>query len=309
MPRQTSSGYTRFLTEREFLRSHVINVVLCAIIIDFIYLQMSVDPYYLAGPNHEYELPPLIAHKSPLRLLFCRQSYAVVFVVSCITYMYSTTAIFQYYIFKIFFPSRAFLWKFPSTFGKFSEVLDRGLAGWWGSWWHQTFRVVFLAPSVYLMKKGYLKRGSLAANVFGLFISFFQSGLLHAAGSYTTIPDTKPMKHVYFFVLQAVGIVLQQHLALALRYVAPELPRAIRRAGNLAFAVSWLFVTAPMFVDDMAVGGLWLHQVMPISPFRLMGLGHVLSFGHADNTWWRWDKECWFKMYEAKHWWEVGIAF
>ncbi|KAG5970703.1 hypothetical protein E4U55_001509 [Claviceps digitariae] len=308
IPRQTRSGYIRPLTEREFLWTHLTNVILALLAIDFICLQMSADPFFMPGPYNEHELPPLIADKSPLRLLFCRELLLSFTVVVSITYLFSFTNIVHYYVYKIFFPSRALLWMYPSTFGAFSEVLDRGLAGWWGSWWHQTFRRLFISPSVYLQKKGYLKRGTLAADLFGLFVSFFQSGLLHAAGSYTSLPQSKPMNQFWFFLLQGLGILVQQYLAQALRCVAPDMPRAMKRCGNFAFCILWLFITVPPFMGDISACGVWLHEAMPVSVLRLLGLGPVLSYGYADNAWWRWDKEYWFKLYDAKHWWEVGIA-
>ncbi|KAG6001438.1 hypothetical protein E4U21_004327 [Claviceps maximensis] len=308
IPCQTPSGYTRPVTEGGLLRTRLISAAIACIIIDMFYLQTTVDSFYMVGPNNELEISPLHGHKAPFRLLLLRQSWILVGVVSTIIYSASLWTVMQYYIYKTFFPSRAILWAHPSVFGNFSEVLDRGLAGWWGSWWHQTFRSLFLAPSVYLLKKGYLKKGTVAADLFGLFISFFQSGLLHAAGSYTSIPRSRPMNEFWFFMLQCVGIIIQQYLSLALRYVAPGMPRMLRRCGNVLFCLSWLSITAPLFIDDLSACGLWLHEAVPISIFRLLRLGHVLSFGRADNTWWRWDKEYFLKFYEAKHWWEVGFA-
>ncbi|KAG5950129.1 hypothetical protein E4U53_005456 [Claviceps sorghi] len=308
VPRETASGYSHPVTARDLLWTFLTKSLLSYVVLDFISLQMKADPYFLVGPDSEYELPPHLAGKSPLRLSFCRRLYALVAVLVTITYFFYFSSLAQYYIYKTFFPSRAFLWNFPSMFGGFSEVLDRGLAGWWGSWWHQTFRMVFLAPSVYLLKRGYLKRGTAAANLFGFFVTFFQSGVVHAAGSYTTVPHTKPLNQMWFFLLQGLGIVVQQYLSLALRSIAPEMPRAVRRCGNLAFTISWLFVTSPVFLDDLFACAVSLHESAPMSVFRLLGLGPALSFGHADNVWWRWNKEHLLKFYEPKHWWEFGVA-
>ncbi|KAG5926154.1 hypothetical protein E4U42_003571 [Claviceps africana] len=308
VPRKTAAGFSHPVTARNLLRTCLIKALLSYIVLDFLNLQMKRDPYYLVGPNNEYEPPPHIANKSPWSLALCRQSYFLVGVLISITYYFYVSNIFQYYLFKIFFPSRAFLWNFPSMFGSFSDVLDRGLAGWWGSWWHQTFRLVFLAPSVYLLKKGYLKRRTVAADLFGLFISFFQSGLLHAAGSYTAIPHTRPWDQLRYFLFQGLGIVVQQYLSLALRSIFPKMPRAMRRCGNLAFSILWMFVTSPMFLHDMISCAIWMHESVPISVFRLLGLGPALSLGYADNAWWRWDKEYFLKFYETKHWWEAGFA-
>jgi len=34
-------------------------------------------------------------------------------------------------------------WFYPDHYGNYSIVFDRGLAGWWGGWWHQMFRPGF----------------------------------------------------------------------------------------------------------------------------------------------------------------------
>ncbi|KAG6032709.1 hypothetical protein E4U41_007159 [Claviceps citrina] len=271
---------------------------------------MMTDPYYIVGPenNTKYEVPSLLVYKSHLGLLLSRESWCFVAVIASIVAMFSLNDLVQYYVSKILFPSTAFLWKYPSHFGNFSDVLDRGIAGWWGAWWHQTFRLQFLAPSAYLLKRGYLKRGTTTANMFGLFISFLQSGLLHAAGSCTVIPHSRPLRQLSFFLLQGLGVVVQQLLALAVRQYVVKVPRAMRRCGNLGFCLLWLLFTAPLFLDDLASGGVWLFEPVPFSVFRWLGLGRNLSLGPADDRWWRWDKETWLKLYESKHWWEVGFA-
>ncbi|KAH6634448.1 hypothetical protein B0J18DRAFT_20074 [Chaetomium sp. MPI-SDFR-AT-0129] len=49
-------------------------------------------------------------------------------------------------------PLCAELWQHPALFGGFvPTVLDRGLAGFWGGYWHQTFRVGFVAPARWLL--------------------------------------------------------------------------------------------------------------------------------------------------------------
>ncbi|KAG6158110.1 hypothetical protein E4U37_006379 [Claviceps purpurea] len=310
IPLRTSSGFTHAATEREFLLGHLSTCLFLSIFLDFMVSQMKrTDPYFLLGPDHTYEVPLLIANKSPQQLQFCRLSWVLVVVVAAIVNLFTIYNVFHYYICKMIFPSRAFLWSYPSAFGSFSEVLHRGLAGWWGSWWHQTFRLQFLAPSTYLLERGYLRKGSTAANLFGLFVTFLQSGLLHAAGSFSTIPQTKPLNQLWFFLLQALGMVVQQYLTAGLRRWGPGLPKMVRWGGNVAFSIVWLYFTASMFVDDVAASGLWLYEPVPVSVLRLLGLGRVLGDGNVTEAWWRWDKEYWLKIYEPKHWWEIGVAF
>lgn len=260
------------------------------------------DPFFIFGPDNKYTLPAHLRQVSPWLLHYYRVLFTLVAVFSAIHAVFNVTEIVQYWTFKTFFPSRAALWHYSAVFGSFSHVLNRGLAGWWGSCWHQTFRLPFLAPYTYLLRKGYLKHGTTSATVLMSFLSFFQSGLMHCAGSLTTIPHTKPWRSILFFLLQGVGIAVQQGLNVGVRRFISNPPRKLGQAGNVLFSALWLFMTAPLFVDDIASAGLWLLEPVPISPLRWMG------FGHPDDHWWRWDREFFPKFYPVNNWWEFGIA-
>lgn len=304
IPRQTTSGYNRPMTETELVRSRLAYVLSTYIVLDVLRLLVVQikDPFFILGPDNAYDLPPGLASKPPWMLLLYREAICLLTTWAAITLVFSLGDVVQYYFLSYFFPSRAILWQHASTYGKFSEVLDRGLAGWWGGWWHQTFRLELLAPSAYLLKTGYMKKGSQAADAFGLFVAFLQSGLMHAAGSFTTIPHTKPWRSLLFFVLQGLGIAVQQRLALSLRSHVSRLPRVVRRCGNLAFCLVWLYFTAAFFVNDLASMGFWLMEPVPISPLRILG------FGPVHDHWWRWDAHNWPTVYPWKHWWEIGVA-
>lgn len=303
VPRQTSSGYVRPLGVADFLRDRLTTIFFTYLILDFLLIQMVTDPYTLSGPDRSLSTTSSPQqHYPPWAQTFYRECLSLVCIWSTITLLFASNDLVLYPIFRTFFPSRAALWQFPTTFGGIAQVPNRGLAGWWGAWWHQTFRLSFLGPSVYLINKGYIRRGSKAADAFGLFISFFQSSLLHVAGSFTALPPTKLWRPMAFFLLQGVGIFLQQQLISVLKRPCVNAPRLVRQTGNVLFCLLWLCLTAPMFLDDLASAGLWLHEPIPISPFRLLG------FGRAGDHWWRWDRHTLPRWSPAKHWWEVGIA-
>lgn len=302
IPPTSTCGYTIPLTETALLTSRLLRIIPCYFLLDFLSVQMMKDPFFILGPDTPHSLPAHLQTTSPFLILFYRECLSLVGVWAAINAVFNINDLAQYYFFKTFFPSRAALWHYASTFGSVSEILDRGLAGWWGAWWHQTFRLEFLGPSVYLLRKGYIKRGTQIADAVGLFASFFQSGLMHAAGSLSSIPATKPWRSMVFFLLQGVGIALQQRMALYLRKYTGGMPRILRQVGNVVFCLVWLYVTAPFFVNDLASTGLWMFEPVPISPLRYMG------FGHPDDHWWRWDRDHFPKLYSVKNWWEVGIA-
>ncbi|KAL1613542.1 hypothetical protein SLS54_010513 [Diplodia seriata] len=206
--------------------------------------------------------------------------------------------------------ARACAWMYPDTFGAFTPtVLDKGLAGWWGGWWHQTFRFAFAAPSKRLIAALSLPPRSLPAKAIQLLTAFALSGCLHAAGSYTQAGRTHPLSGPFaFFVLQAFGVVAQMLLvrALARVVVPPGTPRWVRRAGNFAFVHVWFYYTAPLLADDFARGGIWLFEPVPLSPLRAMG------FGDTDAHWNCWrsrEGSDWVRWVSGRRWWESGVAF
>ncbi|KAL6814772.1 hypothetical protein V8C40DRAFT_255469 [Trichoderma camerunense] len=303
IPTVSRSGYKRYLTQAEFVRDRLTKVVVLYFVLDFLSVYMVKDPYFILGPDHQnYVLPPHLQRIPPWLLLAYREIFCLAGVYAAIEAVFAVSDLAQYWMAKRFYPSRGFLYQFASTFGSFGQVLDRGLAGWWGSMWHQTFRMQFAAPVTYLFREGYLKRGTRLASLLAILISFLQSGILHASGSLTSVPNTKPWRAPAFFFLQATGIVLQQCVAWLFRAYLPRPPRVVSRTVNLCFALTWLYFTAPLFIDDLSSTGLWLVEPVPVSLFRFLG------FGHEGDHWWRWDWDHLPKLYIGETWWQTGIA-
>ncbi|KAF7562174.1 hypothetical protein G7046_g1965 [Stylonectria norvegica] len=302
MPRISRSGYRRSLTEREFVWTRLRSAGLMYLTLDFLSVFMMKDPYFIFGPDHGLELPALLQSLPPWLLLTYRELFSVAGVIAAIDALFNLHDLFQYYVFSYIFPIRGELWQYTTIFGSFSQVLDRGLAGWWGSWWHQTFRGGFMAPSAYLIKHGYLDKRSILAKIVVVYVSFIQSGLLHASGSATSMRETKLWRAPLFFFLQATGIVVQDTLAFVAKKYLPRLPRRLSQACNLLSSLLWLQITARPLVDDFASSGLWLLEPVPISLLRWMG------FGHPDDYWWRWNRVLFPSWYSGRHWWESGTA-
>ena len=200
--------------------------------------------------------------------------------------------------------TRGEAWMNPADmFGDFNHVLDSGLAGWWGAWWHQTFRVTFQQPGDWLVASLGLKQRSIAGKLVSTWVAFFLSGVLHATGSYTQLGDTHPMTGpMTFFMLQALGVTVQMTLVQLLKSagVTQHVPRAVRRTANLVITAVWMYFTAPFLVDDFARGGIWLFEPVPISVFRGLGLGP------KGEGWWCWDGLVEWRS--GNSWWDSGIA-
>ncbi|KAK5990864.1 hypothetical protein PT974_09139 [Cladobotryum mycophilum] len=302
-PRRFAQETKRGLTEAQFIWDRTLRVLFHYLVLDFLAMMMVKDPYFILGPDHHnYELPPLL-QAMPLRLLVTyRLLTALLAVISAIDGMFSVGDLVQYFVINRLFPSRGAYWHYASIFGSFDRVLERGLAGWWGSFWHQTFRVQFIAPVTYLLREGYLKRSTQFASLLAILVAFFNSGILHASGSVTAIPTTKPWRSVAFFMLQVVGILLQRGANKMIRPYMPDPPRMLYRTANFLFVFLWLCITAPLFVDDMTSTGIWLFEPVPVSVIRVFG------FGQPGEHWWRWDRDAFPRFHVGEHWWQSGVA-
>ena len=200
--------------------------------------------------------------------------------------------------------ARGEAWMYPDQFGAFSNVLDKGLAGWWGGWWHQTFRFAFQEPARRAVEALGWDPHAPKAKLLQVSIAFVLSGILHMCGSYTQVGETWPVRGPFcFFVSQMLGLTLQMAAAGALKRVGvrQNAPRWSRRAANFAFAHVWLYFTAPLLLDDFARGGVWLFEPIPVSIFR--GLG----FGSSNDGVWQWTGQL-ARWHSGRHWWESGIA-
>ncbi|KAJ4353998.1 uncharacterized protein N0V89_005730 [Didymosphaeria variabile] len=195
--------------------------------------------------------------------------------------------------------ARAEPWMYPATWGSYTLVLDKGLAGWWSGWWHQTFRFAFEQPSKKIIEVMGWDPKAPTSKAVQLVVAFGLSGALHASGSVTchgsTFPLTGPMR---FFLLQAgacfaEGIIRQSLKGSAF---AKCVPGWVKRTLTFVYVHVWFYHTAHLLCDDFARGGVWLFEPVPISLFRGLGFGaegdgwlaiEVLPSWHRGPTWYK----------------------
>ncbi|RBR22239.1 uncharacterized protein FIESC28_04568 [Fusarium coffeatum] len=301
MPVVSKSGYYRNLTEREFVWTRLRNVFLLTFVLDFCSVMMVKDPYCTYGPDRDLPPPLFLQQLSPWLLQAYRELLCLIGIYAAIDAIFNLHDLFQYYVFSYVYPMRGELWQYTNIFGPVSQILDRGIAGWWGAFWHQTFRLQFISPAKFLVDKGYLQKGSLATQVVTMYVSFIQSGLLHGAGSISSMPETKPWRAPVFFFLQPLGIIIQLLLLHLMDKAFPNTPRGVRQVFNAVSTAGWLYYTAFFFTDDISSSGIWLLEPVPISPLRWLG------FGHPDDHWWRWERYLFPIWHSDKHWWKSGF--
>lgn len=195
--------------------------------------------------------------------------------------------------------ARAEPWMYPATWGSYTLVLDKGLAGWWSGWWHQTFRFAFEQPSKRIVEKmGWSSRAP-AAKLVQLVVAFGLSGALHASGSVTCHGDTFPLRGpMQFFLLQAGAVFVEGICRQGLRgsVIAGSVPRWVKRTLTFVYVHVWFYHTAHLLCDDFARGGVWLFEPIPVSLFRGLGFGaegdgwlaiEALPSWHRGSTWYK----------------------
>ncbi|TKA28894.1 hypothetical protein B0A50_03305 [Salinomyces thailandicus] len=305
--RTSMTGVRRYSDRTKLLRAIAINLAYSYVALDVVKAIMHHDPYfwgYVDAPAPAW-LP--VAVRSSLfltktwRLLI---SLWAIYTALCTVFRLGP-AFFCGILGSEWAGLRGEAWMNPyDMYGAYSNILDKGLAGWWGGWWHQIFRFGFEAPATGLLAVIGVDKRKTTGKVISLLMAFFLSGCLHASGSYTQLGDTRPLLGpMRFFLLQAFGIMLQIIGVEVLKRtgVVGRCPKVVRRFANFVLVHVWLFYTAPLLVDDFARGGIWLFEPVAISPLR--GLG----FGQPDDGWWCWEHQrIWWRS--GKHWWDTGIV-
>ncbi|KAH7418602.1 membrane bound O-acyl transferase family-domain-containing protein [Cadophora sp. MPI-SDFR-AT-0126] len=300
---KSSTGLQRYDTRASLARARLPTFIAGYFLLDILKVLMMKDPYYIFGPT-SYALPPHLSRfrVSPLTLRFIRQALSSIAIFTSLEMTFLLAPLIASLLLG---PSvlglRGEPYYYPTIWGSFSNITSKGLNGVWGGWWHQIFRFIFSAPSNYLINNGYVKAGSPVAKFLALVFAFGISGILHAAGSISQFPATHPTHAPIFFMLQALGILLQMSICSLFYAQIKRFPRVIRQTGNFAFVFIWLFYTGWWLTDDFARGGIWLYEPIPVSVLR--GLG----FGDEGDGWWCWE-HLGIGWYSGKHWWESGIA-
>ncbi|KAJ5689131.1 hypothetical protein N7462_003523 [Penicillium macrosclerotiorum] len=196
-------------------------------------------------------------------------------------------------------------WLYSDNFGPIVfPVLNYGLAGCWGRWWHQLFRYGFTASARWVLSllptsvsdKPHIRR------IVHLVVAFALSGFIHSCGSFTQFTATQPLSGPFlFFSLQCMAIFLESVFKSVIvpRTPLARVPRWLGQTANAFGVIMWFLYSGGFIADDFARGGLWLMEPVPISPLRGLGLAR-------DKGWWCWDLP-WFGYWSDGTYWGSGI--
>ncbi|PNS18631.1 hypothetical protein CAC42_5170 [Sphaceloma murrayae] len=296
----------RSFDDRPSLIRHNLYLVLRnLLLLDILKTFIAHDPYFwglTSSPAPGYFPEPL---RHPYAIRSIRLVIAMCTMKFALQLIFALGPLFFAGLARNIFTVRAESWDHPDQFGSLSMVAKKGLAGWWGGFWHQTFRKGFEAPAEVVVTYFEIEKKSTLGRVVQLFVAFGLSGLLHACGSMTQIGQTRPLRGPgLFFLLQAVGISLEMGLKMGLKRIglAQHIPVWVGGVGNFLYAHWWLYLTAPLLVDDFAKGGVWLFEPVPISLFR-----GPLGQGTREDSFWRWSGTI-MSWHSGDTWWTTGIA-
>lgn len=279
---------TRSAVVRSSLTAFVINLIA----LDILKFLMLRDPYFWGFPNagpSPYPFPR--TSRLALSLAGVYSSLLSIFLLSPIVYcgLAGERVIGEH----------AWPWLYPPYYGSPAEVWRKGLAGIWGGWWHQLFRLGFEQAGEFVGRNiGWDKR-SVKGGMLRLIVAFVCSGFIHACGSYTALGDTRPSSAVVFFAVQPIGLITQRAAAGWMKKTGlrDKIPASIRGPCNLILVIGWCWLTGPLIADDFAKGGIWHYEPMPLS----------LTRGLAGEGWWKWGGT-WVRWHSAGEWWKSGIA-
>lgn len=297
-----------FHNRTPLLRHNTYLFIRNVLFLDILKTLISHDPYFWGIVDTSKPPPylPNILHSSPVAKQCARLLIALGAMKFALELIFTLGPLF---FVGILGPSvisvRGEAWDHPDQFGSISFVYKKGLAGWWGGFWHQTFRKGFEAPGQKVVELLGLKQKSAGGRVVQLFVAFGLSGLLHACGSTTQIGETRPFGGPFlFFVSQAVGITLEMGLKMGAKRMGWDryVPGWLGGVGNFVFAHWWLYLTAPLMVEDFAKGGVWLFEPLPVSLFR-----GPLRLGDKEDGFWRWTGTL-ITWHSGETWWKTGIA-
>ena len=174
-------------------------------------------------------------------------------------------------------------------FGDPKVILDRGVRGFWGQYWHQAMRVFVSAPGEAIADFLKLKRRSTLRYVVITTIAFGLSGIIHMGlvppePLHSTMEVNAIRLHIgAFFWIQPVAIIAEVCSArmlsrsIGLDVLNEGVGLTLKRAVNLTVFVMWFTFCIPFLGEAVRQLGYWRIWPVPISLWRgLRGEGWIV---------------------------------
>ncbi|KAJ6008077.1 hypothetical protein N7540_012053 [Penicillium herquei] len=195
-------------------------------------------------------------------------------------------------------------WLYANPFGSFlSNIRHHGLAGFWGRFWHQFLRYGLANTAQWTLRFVPISCRANKQVVQGvnLPIVFLLSAFIHACGSYTQLAETSASRPFLFFCLQGAGLIVESIFKSFFNSISPlrNMPQWIRHTANSMFVVTWIFITAPLMMDDALKGGVIFGEFVPVSILGFLGIAY-------DGQWFHWSGP-WFEYWSDGTYWGSGL--
>ncbi|KAI8940693.1 hypothetical protein NX059_001961 [Plenodomus lindquistii] len=136
-------------TRSELLKANTLTLIKGYLILDALKTTMMHDPYFwgLTDRPPPPSFPPLITAHPRITQIY-RLTLSMYAVKTALQTIFALGPLFfSGLLGPTRLGARAEPFMYPETWASYTVVLDRGLAGWWSSWWHQTFRFALEQPS------------------------------------------------------------------------------------------------------------------------------------------------------------------
>ena len=198
MPLATRHGYSHQRTRASFYRSRLAIVIGSYLVLDVCAVLMTSDPHFVIGPAPSRHVPwseqtehfpypamgdvrpdppspALFAipshlemlHRHPHWLDIYRSLLGLAGMLAALQIVLNIDQLARVFFGNLLSGPKSMstvstasqLWHYPSAFGSAWQIMDQGLHGFWGAFWHQTFREGFCAPTQWLIDRGLLSAG------------------------------------------------------------------------------------------------------------------------------------------------------
>lgn len=277
-PSVSKAGCRRYDDRATLVKVCSQDLLHCCLLASVLWAIVLNDPYFagsIRAPPPAF-LPRVL--QSPRLVQLYRALVPGVMMYNGIRGIYTAKALAVVLFGPKFLGFRADPWMLPETGGPFANILDRGLSGFWGGWWHQTFRFTFMSFGEGVVRLLHLRPSSTLGKVIATVAVFTASGLMHAMGSHMQYQNTHPFSGTFtFFFLQSFGVLIEQVAEDVGKGLGITLPRPIRRALCLSWILVWFMMVAPFATDDMAKGES-CHVRRTVSSLTRVALGGLWSF-------------------------------
>lgn len=275
----------------EYLKKASIRILQSLVLMDLAATYIQTDPYFFKNISITTPFPPSTsstpAAVAILRLLspwVVRMSALEAQIYSAVNIMFVLPALIGTAINVL--PNHWSPHTWPFMFGPFSAIIDNGLRGLWGSFWHQMTRNIASIPGRALNELVGVPTSSLIGYVSLVTSTFLFTGILHIG-----LVPLQPLKTDYsanelklymasFFWVQVIGIYIELLGTKMFRSFSVKLPFMVRDTVVLIWTAAWLGLTLPLLAIAFRGLGYWDTYPLPVSPMQ----------GISGQGWFPWSR-------------------